>query len=184
MGMDMTTNILSVFRRATLAHCDEGMDWYAEAHVLASDWTHGDVLKGAGVIAAYSPLMPWWRNVILARESLLTGVASTKARGTSVRAAQRILDGENALDVLKGEKTNSFCRNIVAEGKSDIVTIDVHAFSIAMGEAIPSSKIRGLGKARYAEIANCYREAADAEQLYPAQLQAITWVAWRDGVRP
>lgn len=177
--MQMTRNILNVYRRATDAQVEAGMSWYGEAHDLALEIAHGDVWRGAGVIAAFSPLTPWWRNVELAVTSFRTGVARTDTLGNSSRAAQRIIDGEHPNYVLNGDKTRAFCENIALNGISDNVTVDVHAFSIAHNKPIPSSKIK-MGKTLYREIAECYSRAAKRENVMPTQMQAITWVVWRD----
>lgn len=176
--MQTTRNILKVYRRATDADIEAGMTWYNSAHNLAHVLGRGDVWKGAGLISAFSPLTPWWRNVELATDSAFTGKARTDTLGNSARAAQRILDGEHPLDVLKGDKTRAFAENIALNGVSDNVTIDVHAFSIAMGEPIPSSKLK-MGKRVYRELQTAYRNAAKREGKAPTQMQAITWIAWR-----
>lgn len=177
--MQFTRNILKVYRAASDEQIHAGMSWYGEAHDLALEIAHGDVWRGAGVIAAFSPLTPWWRNVELAVTSFRTGVARTDTLGNSSRAAQRIIDGEHPLDVLGGDKTRAFAENIALNGISDNVTVDVHAFSIAHGKAIPSSQIK-MGKALYREIAECYSRAAKIADIMPTQMQAITWVKWRD----
>lgn len=179
MSATHTRNILKTYRAGSEEQYAAGIDWYSDAHNLAIDIADGDVWKGAGVIAAYSPLTPWWRNIELATDSLNTGIARTDTLGNSARAAQRIIDGEHPLDVLKGDKTRAFCENIALNGVSDNVTVDVHAFSIAHGTPIPSSQLK-MGKNLYREIADSYRRAAARENLMPTQMQAITWVIWRD----
>lgn len=177
--MQFTRNILKVYRQATGSQYGEGIEWYPKAHDLAMDIANGDIWKGAGVIAAFSPLTPWWRNKELAADSLRTGVARTDTLGNSSRAAQRIIDGEHTLDVLKGIKVRSFAENIVSKGVSDICTVDVHAYSIAVGRPVPSSVMK-MNKTQYREIAECYARAAKREGLYVPQIQAVTWVTWRD----
>lgn len=177
--MQFTRNILKVYRRATPEQYHAGATWYNSAHNLAHVIGRGDIWKGAGLIAVYSPLTPWWRNVELANDSAFTGIARTDTLGNSARLAQRIINGEHSMDVIKGDKTRSFCKNIALNGESDAVTVDVHAFSIAMGKPIPSSQIK-LGKRLYRDIAMCYSRAADIEGIAPTQMQAITWVTWRD----
>ena len=177
--MQMTRNILKVYRRATSEQREAGLAWYGEAHDLANVIADGDTWKGAGVIAAFSPLTPWWRNVELATSSLATGVARTDTLGNSSRLAQRIINGEPALDVIKGKKTRTFCENIALNGDSHNVTVDVHAYSIAVGKPVPSSKLK-MGVRLYREIEECYRRAAKREGLSETQMQAITWTVWRE----
>lgn len=177
--MQFTRNILKVYRKATPDQIEKGMRWYNDAHNLALDISNGDVWKGAGVIAAFSPLTPWWRNVELATTSLVWGGARTDTLSNSSRIAQRIIMGEHPLEVIKGDKTRAFCENIALNGESRNVTVDVHAFSIANGKPIPSSQIK-MGKGLYRTIADCYSRAAKREGLLETQMQAITWVVWRE----
>lgn len=177
--MQFTRNILKVYRSATNVQIEAGATWYQSAHNLAFVIGRGDVWRGAGVIAAYSPLTPWWRNVELAITSCQTGVARTDTLSNSAKRAQRILDGEDTRDVIKSDKTRCFAENIALNGVSDNVTVDVHAFSIAHYRPIPSSQIV-MGKGLYSTIADCYKRAAAIEKVSPTEMQAITWVVWRD----
>jgi hypothetical protein len=173
------TNIVSVYLGAHPAEVYSGMHWYDDTHKLAAELSPGDVWRGAGVIAAYSPLTPWWRNKELAIDSLTTGIANPKSLGNSVRIAQRILDGEHPLDVIKGDKTRAFCAAIADPLTADIATVDSHAYSIAMGYHIPRKKAV-FGKRVYREIAAAYSDVADMVGISTAQIQAITWVSWRN----
>ncbi len=177
--MQFTRNVLKVYRSANDSQIESGMRWYSDAHNLAHVIGRDDVWKGAGLLAAYSPLTPWWRNVELAVSSANSGIARTDTLGNSSRIAQLILDGVHPLDAIKGIKTKTFCENIALNGISNNVTVDVHAFSIAHYRPIPSSQIN-LGKRLYADIEEAYRRAAKREGLMPTQMQAITWVVWRD----
>ena len=177
--MRFTRNILKVYRSATDDQRARGMSWYIDAHNIAFVIGRGDVWKGAGLLAAFSPLTPWGRNVELAITSAHAGKARTDTLGNSSRIAQMILDGAPAMDAIKGPKTRAFCENIALAGVSNNVTVDVHAFSIAHGQAIPSSQIK-MGKTLYNEIAECYRRAAKIEKVSPTEMQAITWCAWRE----
>jgi hypothetical protein len=156
----------------------EGLTWYDDAHALALSLSPDDVWRGAGVIAAYSPLTPWWRNVELATDSLTSGIANPKSLGNSVRAAQRILDGEHTLDVLKGDKTRAFASAIADPINSTIATIDRHAYDIAMG-AIHTDDTRKIGKRVFRELSSAYVDAAFWVGIPVCSMQAITWLTHR-----
>jgi hypothetical protein len=176
--MNHVENILSVYLLASDESVGEGMAWYNNAHNLALELSPNDVWRGAGVIAAYSPLTPWDRNVMLATESLKTGIAHPKSLGNSVRAAQRILDGEHTLEVLKGDKTRAFASAIADPAGSTIATIDRHAYDIAMGE-YHTDDTRKIGKRVFRTLSDAYVEASFLADIGVAQMQAITWIAWR-----
>lgn len=171
-------NILDVYARATDEHKAAGMAWYDNANSLALELSPNDVWRGAGVIAAFSPVCPWSRNVKLARNAFETGIASghTKAMCS---IAQRILDGEHPLDVMNGDKTRAFTAAIADPANSTIATIDRHAHDIAMGVKHADND-RKIGKVVFRTMSAAYVEAASILGIGVAQVQAITWVAWRD----
>lgn len=170
-------NILSVFLSASEASYREGMTWYDDTNALAREIADGDVWKGAGVIAAFSPVCPWHRNVALARNAFATGVA-TGHTTIFCGMAQRILDGEPALSVLKGDKTRAFASAIADPAGSMIATIDRHAHDIAMGR-VHTDKERKIGKRVFRTLSDAYVEVANMTEHSVAQVQAITWVSWR-----
>lgn len=171
-------NIMSVFLRAKESHIREGMEWYSKAHELALSLSPGDAMRGAGVIAAYSPMNRWERNRQMAINTFATGIAYGHTK-TMVSCAQRIHDGEYALDVLKGDKTRAFASAIADPEHSTIATIDRHAHDIAAGRIFPDNG-RNIGKRVFREFSAAYVEAAELAGIGVAQMQAITWVAWRE----
>jgi hypothetical protein len=176
--MGYVENIIATFQSASAEQIAAGMAWYHQAHMLALELSPGDPWRGAGVIAAFSPMQHWDVNVRNARNAFATGVASghTKAMCS---LAQRILDGEFALDVLKGDKTRAFCAAIADPDGSTIATIDRHAHDIAMGRVFTDAE-RKIGKRLFRELSAAYADAAALLGIGVAQLQAATWVAWRE----
>lgn len=179
--MSHVENIIAVFESATREQIVQGMSWYHEAHALALELSPDDVWRGAGVIAAFSPMQRWDINVRNARNAFATGVASghTKAMCS---AAQRILDGEHPLDVLKGDKTRAFASAIADPDGSTIATIDRHAHDIAMGD-VYTDDTRKIGRRLFRELSDAYRAAAEQVGIGVAQMQAVTWVVWRETKR-
>lgn len=171
-------NIMDTLTRASDNEVVEGLHWYDKTRELANEWADGDIWKGAGVIAAYSPLTPWWRNLQLAKDSLLTGIANPKSLGSNVRKAQAILDGAPVLPTLNGPKLTAFA-SAIADPDSRLVTVDQHAYSVAMGEHFFTRNAK-FGVRVYRDIAQAYTECADFVGIAPYQLQAITWVTWRN----
>lgn len=174
-------NIMSVYRDATDDERTDGMAWYDGAHALAVELSPNDPWRGAGVLAAYSPLTPWWRNVELATDSLTNdyGLARTDSLPNSVSAAQRIVSGEHPLDVLKGDKVRAFCAAIAEPANSTIATIDRHAHDVAIGRVCVDSE-RKIGKRVFRAMSDAYVECAEYLNIGVPQIQAITWVVWRN----
>jgi hypothetical protein len=176
MTSTYAANILSTLSDATHDEINEGIHWYSDQNIIAYDIADGDVWRGAGVMAAYSPQNKWPRNLAMAIETFRTGVAYGHTTAM-VSQAQRIVDGEFALDVLNGPKVRAFCSAIADPDTSSIATIDRHAYNIAMGTNEGSPKI---GARIFRTLSDAYVEASVIAGYSVAQIQAITWVTFRN----
>lgn len=167
---------MSTYRRALF--CERvAPSWYVMAQGIALELSPNDVWRGAGVLSALSPLKKWDLNVRIARISFSTGIAQGNI-GQHNEKAQRIINGEHPLDVMRGDKTRSFAEAIATGGNGHIATIDRHAHDIAMGQ-VYTDKTRKIGKRVYRDMAAAYAECAEYTGNSVNQIQAITWVAWR-----
>lgn len=175
-------NILSVWSLASYEQIIQGRDWYWNAHETASMLADGDVVVGAGLLAALSPQTAWWLNVELACEAFDAGTAS-RHTGDSCGKANKILAGVDPEDVLPMQrKTGQFYRCILDPEDPVAVCVDRHAHDVAVG--VPYGDWpRGLSAhGRYALLAHSYWEAAQRLGELPSVVQATTWVAWRDSL--
>lgn len=170
-------NILGTYLRATPDEVTEGLSWYSDAHALACELSPDDVWRGAGVIAALSPMKAWNTNQNLARRAFDTGVVSGHT-STMNAIAQSILDGTYALDALKGDKTRAFCAGIATNGTTEMVTIDRHAHDVAVFQVF-TDDTRKIGKRVYREMSAAYTDAAGILGKSACQVQAVTWVTWK-----
>lgn len=175
-------NILSVWHLASESQLNDGLDWYTQAHRTAEMIADGDVKRGAGVIAALSPQTSWWLNVELACDAFDAGVATRHLRDATGKA-NRIMRGVDPEDVLPmRRKTGHFYRCILNPEDRVSVCVDRHAYDIAVGIPLGDWN-RGLSAGgRYQLLVECYREAAFKAGVIPSQIQAVTWVAWRDSL--
>lgn len=170
--MTMTESILSWYDRASATDIWSGIAWYGEAHLIAREC--GDPVKGAGLIAAFSPRTPWVRNLFLARIAFNDVRMFRGTLGDNIAKANAIIEGMHPLEALgKGLKTRSFFDNILNPLTSNEVTVDTHAIKIA---GIDKDSVTPK---QYGVIADAYREAAYSLGLAPLDLQAITWIAYR-----
>ena len=190
-------NILAVFFQASETELQEGKAWYANAFEVAKAISMRYDLPGgidtvAAVIAALSPNNRWERNVRDA-ESLIRvytmggelDALKVSSYSQNKEKAVRILKGEAPLDVLGGNKVRAFYHCIA--NHSDLsVCIDGHAFSIWSGQRVTTTKTPKISDKLYAKISEDYRIAATVINqvtgaCYTArQIQAITWVVWRN----
>jgi hypothetical protein len=178
-------NVLSVYNSADAASLREGLSWYLDAHRFAQAQAieHGiTVAQAAGVIAALSPMMGWDSNKAQAITAFTHGTAMGLGLDRNCVKATRILIGEvsDPLAVLRGDKVTAFYRTILNPTGDIDPVIDRHAFDVAVGAVTDESARSALGrKGVYQAFANVYREAAIVAGIGSAQMQAVTWVAWR-----
>jgi len=161
-----------------------GAQWYGRgrAHARRMAREHGTTVRtAAGVIAALSPRVRWEQNLEYA-DRVLEHAAHGPVQtipcpnlgvfsGSSIKA-WRISLGERPLSVLGGLKTRAFYRNL--SGDLAHVTVDVWAARAVGIEG-------GITDRTYERIAAAYTEAARLRGIPPAVMQAIVWVAIREG---
>jgi hypothetical protein len=174
-------NILSLYRATSPEVVEYGMSWYSDAREYAKTLDHR-FHRSAGVIAALSPRSPWNNNKAKAAQLFnQSGDGTGCGMRYNVSKAVRIYNGEDALDVLRGEKERNFFLTIVEPDRTDHTpVIDRHAFDIANGFAgNDASRAVLSNKGVYAQYADAYREAAQIAAIPVQHLQAITWCEWR-----
>jgi hypothetical protein len=172
------SNILGVLESATPDQVKRGQAWYPLARELAAGM-HCDLSKAAGVIAALSPQTSWDVNLRMARSACLG--QPVRGMRDKVVKVRRILEGEDPLEVLPvGRKTHDFYRAIIDPDDPLCVVIDRHAHDVARGVRFGNTD-RGLSSpSRYSLFQGLYRTAAARALLTPNQIQAITWVVWKE----
>jgi hypothetical protein len=175
-------NILAAYDRATEDQKLKGKQWYPVAHDLAEMISGGDVVKGAGVIAALSANKSWAENVKLSARAFASGKPSGHTK-VMITKAVRIMNGEDPVRLLGGLKTGNFYQCILDPSDPQPVCIDRHAHDVAVGRTF-GNQDRGLSaKGRYDALADAYRAAADRIGILPQELQAIVWVAHVETLR-
>jgi hypothetical protein len=188
-------NIVAAFDQASPEETAQGMRWYADAHNLAKAIGGGDVTKGAGLLAAYSPQSPWPVNMFNASRAVELGHAIGPGEGMITGSMQHHAAG--AMSGLGTEenfgkgapKIHAFAKLIENGGDAPgdtegQVVLDRHAMSVAMGVRLPKKEADAapIDKARYYQhVADQYRIAAAqitarGTPIAPHQLQAITWL--------
>lgn len=187
------SNILGVYNLANTADRVNGARWYPEASNVAFALVNRygvSYIQAVGVIAALSPRNKWERNLADAENLIKVfsidpeSVDSVKVCtfGPNKAKAIRILaeqptSHDDVLAILSGPKLQEFYSCIV--GINDEVCIDGHAYSIWAGDRITLADIPSIGKKLRKEIKADYREAALQAGISAAEMQAITWCAWR-----
>lgn len=182
-------HVTRVFRAATPIEIEEGAAWYTDANNIASAFAgkYGvTISQAAGVIAAVSPMLGWGTNVNLAGRILAAGGTLTTGGLTkNIAKANRIIAGEDPMAVFATSlKVRNFYLSIITKG-ADGVTIDRHAYDIAVNKRHTDDTRPGLTPKRYAEAQAVYTRAAEilSEEtgvpLTAGQVQSVTWELWR-----
>lgn len=173
-----------------------GYEWYKRAHEYALTISPRSVRIGAGVIAALSPQKSWTENRRLA-SAILHGSKRIAQTQQNIAKALDIIDGSNPLEVLshdpreRSQKTLSFYRLILDPSDAETVCVDRHALDVAtlrarlLDPSLPWVSTLFLNrKGGYRLIADAYRLAATELECLPHQVQATTWIHWRQSKRP
>lgn len=187
------SNVLAVYNGASARNMRDGLSWYLDAHNfcrVAGGGRRKHLSRNAGIVAALSPMNGWENNKRKASQLISQrGVVEFNngsngiGIGNNVVKAIAIYNGANPLDILGGDKVRAFYQTILDPTADIDPVIDRHAFDIAVGERT-SDKRRGIlsRKGVYSEFAHVYREAAKVAGIGSAQMQAITWLQWRESV--
>lgn len=191
-------NILAVFFNATDLETINGADWYPTANnaaLIMAERYRVSLEIAAGVIAALSPNNRWERNLTDADSMIRAYSIGGHNAADSIKVgtynankikALSILSGDNCLQILGGLKVRAFYDCIIG---GDSVCIDGHAYAIWKGERIPTTQTPKITPKIYDSIVADYRQAARVINLIlkadysAAQVQAITWIAWRRMVK-
>ncbi len=174
-------NIMRVFELSQV-----GFEWYQLAHHLAVELSLDSqytIAQTSGIIASLSPQKSWSENKKLARAFILHGVRKGHV-GAMINKAVRISETTDRFEIasiLNGQKIVSFYWNILNPMETNHVTIDRHAIGIALNgsnrKPLPSLQITAK---QYKFIAECYKYTAEKLDVIPAELQAVTWVTYRE----
>lgn len=179
---EMVANILATYSQASATQAVAGATWYEEAHALALGIADGDAERGAAIIAALSPALAWTTNVRVAIVAARKGSRRPAGViGTNWKKAKAIALGGDTDKHLRGKKVRAFAACIATNGTHpDAVCVDRHAAAIACGRFLEDGGAAAVRGARYEAIAAAYCDAAARVAITPCQMQAITWVVWRD----
>jgi hypothetical protein len=182
-------NVLAVYNGASAHALREGISWYTDAHnyaILLCMNYDISVAQAAGIIAALSPMNGWENNKRKATQLIRQNNGEGCGLLRNVAKAEAILFGGfdiDPLDILGGDKVRAFYQTILDPTADIVPVIDRHAFDIAVGERTDERRRGALGrKGVYGQFADVYREAARIVGIGAPQMQAITWVAWREAL--
>jgi hypothetical protein len=188
-------HILATYHAATTVERVEGTEWYPTALKLCTSIAKDCGLPVAtvvGVCAAISPNNKWDRNItdtenLCRAYALGLDISAVKVATYNSNKAKAIAilecvdDRELHLAILSGQKVKAFYLSIL--GEPDAVCVDGHAYSVWLGEYLPTTKTPSIGIALHKSIVLSYIAAKDAinaaegTTYTAAQIQAVTWVA-------
>jgi hypothetical protein len=203
-------HIIRCYEQAYTVENQHGIKWYSNAYEIASKLSQKhsiDINQVVGVIAALSPNNEWKRNCIDA-ENMITVYDLCNRRELNDKAIREHLESlkvctfnankYKAIEILmlksKTNKANKVRKILFGRSGYKVVEfmnsilgvddccIDGHAYSIWLGERVPTTKTPPLGKKLRESIKADYRLAKqyinyDLGTKYKvSEIQAITWV--------
>ncbi len=185
----MAARIRHALYELDAAEMAEGLSWYSRARLSilrdVADPTGLSPEAAIGVTAALSPGCSWRQNLYDAAwlaldRSVALPLAAYK---TNVRKALSIIEGADPVKVLGDRKVGAFYDNLLNPATSWKVTVDRHAIRVALGKDLPAEEVSKLIDNRvnaYEEVCEAYRRVAEGVGLVPSQVQAATWVNYRN----
>jgi hypothetical protein len=198
--MAHTDSIIATYFQSNTLDRQMGAQWYHNAYMVCV--TLGEKYgfcpnTVAGVIAALSPNNKWDQNVEDAETMLraycyeipfenvkVSTYSINKDKARTIIELQ--LDSDQYIEkVLRGNKTIAFYNCIAKDGNSDTPCIDGHAYNIWNGSVSNLKEVPSMSDKTFLLIQDAYRDAAKlissvTEKYHSAaQIQAITWVAYR-----
>lgn len=166
----------------------DGLQWYSEAqklaHLLSSQYDVS-LQQVAQVISVLSPQKKWNTNkaeTIALFNQHFTGLKPSFkyfATKKQLKECISIIKGDFVIPS-KRIKTYSFADNI-ANTDSTEVTIDRHALRVAYDDK--SAKLDKVTLVQYREAREAYRIVAKQHNLKAYEVQAITWVVYKNEVQ-
>lgn len=176
----VTDRIMSVWTRGSQADRQAGAVWYP-THEQLVDHLAGRAARTreavAAVLAHLSPRTSWARAILGSRQLLIKGTSMPGLMGANVARARAAMATTDPLATLNGPKTRRFALNLL--GDSQVVTVDIWAVRVALGDQYDGNVLRAAGM--YEAIEHCYRLAARRVGVHPVTMQATTWITARNG---
>lgn len=181
----MVRRALRLYRSATPATIAAGESWYRAAQDAAAAIFPERPDIAAGVIAALSPRCQWTTNVRWARAVVHAALSGQECPRVSTmdnrRAAWRIANGADPLNVLNGPKVSRFYRNIMAD--MSCATVDVWMMRALLTDSeIPRNakgEMQAPGRRMYRALESALQRAAQIAGTSAAMLQAVLWILAR-----
>lgn len=196
-GVELTqtktvNNILKYYNLSTDLQKSNGLKWYKEAYNFClgiSNKTGLEVYRIIGVLAALSPQCSWDRNKEITYLFCVNKIDTGLHTSQQINKAYASLSANNPDEIFnlltkEGIKTSCFYWNILLHGmNTGKATIDRHAIGISIQDptnTAPLTDSLQMTKKQYDFFVTCYCKAAKKVNLLPQDLQAITWLTYRE----
>lgn len=191
----MVSNIIKYYQEATSIDIRDGKRWYQNANEFCQHLSYKynlPIEKVAGIVSALSPQNSWEINKSMAETFIQRkGKGRVKNRACDQKAkniynADDISQIENMLSFKEDGafKTKSFYKNIINPQCNNSVTIDRHALAVCIQNPERTRALNNMEakitKRQYEFFQDCYRTAALKLGISPAELQACSWLSYRN----
>lgn len=185
-------NILAVFDSASEEQLNQGKEWYADVKFeVRRDVSVNFVEPVLASMAIASPQQDWDVVKQVVTDYWVDGKPLTRILNHAKEKIESIKAGSYWPNYVRGPKTRSFCDNLISPNSSLAVTVDRHAVAIPYVGLEPHTGKRKLKweqakeqnlsqPAVYERVAQYYRDVAAEIDFLPLQVQAVTWIVWKE----
>ena len=184
-------SIEAMHGRANAEQLENGRQWYQLAHYFLSDIAADYGAPFAAVVGAFSALSVGNKLSQNCRDLFAIMDMGERANVATYKrqklTALAILAGKDPRESLGVLKTRSFWQCIVWPKIAGRIAIDRHAVRVCWGKLTASdvsSRRYTTTPAKYRQWELAYHQAADKIGILPHELQAITWLVFRDNFLP
>ena len=175
-------NIEMAYNLATDTSIAEGIEWYPNARMIATELGDGNTSMGAGILAALSPQADWDTNIVQAWSLKIKGW-SPRQTAPNNNKALKIKSGADPTSILGGQKVTAFFHAIENPLGDTLAVVDRHIIAVYYGKIPTREEItKVFGSRRIMNrIQLAVKKVATRLGIPVHVLQATVWVQHRNG---
>jgi hypothetical protein len=173
----MVNNIVNALELGNIAieqHRPEGYSWYEIAKQQTAKFASAHNVSpevAALVLAGASRSCAVWESFKRADIYLTTG--SVYFAGAYIDSLLERYRVSGKMGSVTSPKVSAFTHNVL-NGDSDVLTLDRHAFSLAVGE-----KVATVSDTLAMKVRRAYHTVGRETGLALSEVQSIAWIGWR-----
>ena len=173
----MVNNIVNAMELGNTAieqHRPEGYSWYEVAKEQTAMFANAHDVSpevAALVLAGASRSCSVWSS--FERSDIYLSTGGVYFAGKYIDSLLERYRVSGKMGSATSPKVSAFCHNVL-NGDSDVLTLDRHAFSLALGE-----KVDVVSDVVAAKVRRAYHRVGVETGLQLSEIQSVSWIGWR-----